>query len=93
MSQGTGLNKDHLTGLVVGVGIAATGYYLYIRNKEKVDQMLANYGINMPESVQKDYSKMSLEELMLKKETIEDLIAEKEMEISEAVSSSDLVEE
>jgi len=35
-------------------------------------------------SGQEDYSKSILEELMLKKETIEDIIAEREMELEES---------
>ncbi len=83
MNQGLGLNKDHLTGFVVGVGVAAAGYYMYIRNKDKVDELLAGYGISIPSPSQEDYSKMTLEELMLKKETIEDIIAERELELEE----------
>lgn len=87
-----GVNKDHLTGFVVGVGMAAAGYYLYIKNKDKVDQMLAEYGINIPSSAKENLSSMTLEELMLKKESIEDLIAEKEMELSNQPASSQLIE-
>lgn len=83
MNQGLGLNKDHLTGFVVGVGVAAAGYYMYIRNKDKVDELLAGYGISIPSPAQEDYSKMTLEELMLKKETIEDIIAERELALEE----------
>lgn len=83
MNQYFGINKEHLTGFVVGVGVAATGYYLYMKNKEKVDEMLAEYGIKIPAAQQENLAGMTLEELMLKKETIEDMIAEKEMELSE----------
>lgn len=31
-----GINKDHLTGALVGVGVCAVGYYAY-KNQEKVD--------------------------------------------------------
>lgn len=79
-------NKDHVVGFVVGIGVAAAGYYLYSKNKDKVDNFLSGYGINVPKKDKEDYSKLSLEELVLKKESIEDVIAEKEMEISETVT-------
>ena len=79
-----GVSREHVTGFVVGVGIAAAGYYLYMKNKDKVDETLSEYGIRIPGPEQQDMSKLTLEELMLKKETIEDLIAEKEMELQQS---------
>ncbi len=79
-----GVGREHVTGFVVGVGIAAAGYYLYMKNKDKVDETLSEYGIRIPGPEQQDMSKLTLEELMLKKETIEDLIAEKEMELQQS---------
>ncbi len=83
MGTGMGMgriNRDHVTGFVVGVGVAATGYYLYMKNKDKVDDFLAGHGIYVPKLDSEDLKEMTLEELVLKKENIEDLIAEKEME-------------
>ena len=57
------INKDHLKGAAVGVGVCAVGYYIYKKNQTKVD------------------ANMSLEELMESKELIEDLIAEKEVNV------------
>ncbi len=71
------MTNDHLTGFVFGVGAAAAGLYLYKKNRSQVDAFLREQGIQPPdlflESV--DYSEMSLEELTLEKEKLEDLIA------------------
>jgi len=74
------INRDHVTGFVVGVGVAATGYYVYMKNKDKVDDFLAGHGIHVPKGEVEDFKEMTLEELVLRKENIEDLIAEKEMD-------------
>ncbi|WP_414698066.1 hypothetical protein [Peptacetobacter sp. AB845] len=78
-----GINKDHLTGALVGVGVCAVGYYAYKKNQEKVDSFLRNQGINLASDNCKEFVSMSLEELMETKETLEDLIAEKEMLLNE----------
>ncbi|MGU8435404.1 hypothetical protein ACV3RS_15575 [Clostridium perfringens] len=80
-----GINKDHITGALVGVGICATGYYVYKKNQDKVDDFLRKQGINVSNDLGRDYVSMSLEELMETKETLEDLIAEREL----AITSSD----
>lgn len=73
------ITRTHLTGFAVGVGVCAVGYYLYKKNEDKIDEILRNQGIDIPVSPKKDYSSMTLEELVAQKERIEDLIAEKEM--------------
>lgn len=78
-----GVNRDHVTGFVVGVGVAATGYYVYMKNKDKVDAFLIKNGINVNTAKTDDLSTLTLEELLLKKEQVEDIIAEKEMEIEQ----------
>lgn len=78
-----GVNRDHVTGFVVGVGVAATGYYVYMKNKDKVDAFLIKNGINVNTAKTDDLSVLTLEELLLKKEQVEDIIAEKEMEIEQ----------
>ncbi len=72
-------NSKFIAGAVVGVGVAAAGYYLYKKNQEKIDNFLKSQGINLPSSTCKDYKSMSLEELVLNKEKIEDILAEKKM--------------
>lgn len=75
------INRDHMTGFVVGVGVAATGYYVYMKNKDSVDDFLAGHGIYVPKQDNENLKELTIEELVLKKETLEDLIAEKEMVI------------
>lgn len=83
-----GINKDHIAGALVGVGVCAVGYYAYKKNQEKVDSFLRNQGINIATDNCKEYAAMSLEELMETKEALEDLIAEKEMLINEMPSEA-----
>ena len=53
------------------------------KNQEKVDNFLRNQGINVANDNHKEFKAMTLEELMETKETLEDLIAEKEMLVHE----------
>ena len=70
--------NDLVKGILIGVGVSAVGFYLYKKNEEKVDSFLRDRGMDIkPRS--SNYETMSVEELMRTKETIEDLIAEKEM--------------
>jgi hypothetical protein len=73
------INSNHLVGFAVGLGTAAVGIYLYKRNQARIDGWLREQGINIPLSAGNDYAAMSLEELVLEKERLEDLIAEREM--------------
>ena len=87
------INKDHLTGALVGVGVCAVGYYVYKKNQCKVDDFLRKQGINVSNDSAKEYSSMSLEELMENKETIEDFIAEKELALNSSSQTEELVAE
>ena len=73
------ITSDHLVGLAVGIGTAAAAYYLYKKNQSRIDEWLRQQGISVPTSPSKDHSAMNLEELVLEKEHLEDLIAEREM--------------
>lgn len=84
------INKDHVKGALVGVGVCAASYYIYKKNQSKVDAFLKKQGINVQTVNHKDYTNMSIEELMESKEIIEDLIAEKEMNVE--VTVEDVVE-
>lgn len=75
------INRDHIKGALVGVGICAAGYYIYKKNQSQVDDFLRKQGVNVSNNNIKDYSSMSLEELMETKELIEDILAEKNMNI------------
>ena len=74
-----------MIGFAVGVGVCAAGYYVYKQNESKVDAFLRTQGINVPNHSGKSFKDMNLEELMMQKEQLEDLIAEKEMEDGEVV--------
>lgn len=93
MIQGiNGINRDHITGALVGVGVCAVGYYVYKKNQSKVDDFLRKQGINVSNDSAKDYSSMNLEELMENKEMIEDFIAEKELALNTSGHSEELAE-
>ncbi len=66
-------------GILIGVGVSAVGFYLYKKNEDKVDNFLRGRGMDIKPRGS-NYEAMSVEELMRTKETIEDLIAEKEMQ-------------
>jgi hypothetical protein len=73
--------SDHVTGFVVGLGVASLGFYMYKKNEAQVNEWLRSQSINFPFPgfQAKDQSGMSLEELLREKERLEDLIAEREM--------------
>ena len=75
------ISSDHVTGFVVGVGVASLGFYMYKKNEAQIDEWLRGQSINLPFSgfQAKDQSGKSLEELLREKERLEDLIAEREM--------------
>lgn len=66
-------------GILIGVGVSAVGFYAYKKNEDKVDAFLRRRGMDIKQRGA-DYETMTVEELMRTKETIEDLIAEKEMQ-------------
>ena len=72
------IKAEHLTGFAIGIGISAAGYYLYKKNQTKVNAFLGEHGINISSVFEKDLKAMTLKELILAKEELEDLIAEKE---------------
>jgi hypothetical protein len=72
------VTSQHVTGFVVGLGVAAAGFYFYKMNQKQVDAWLESQGVHLPGASTSDYSSMTLEELVRQKETLEDLIAERE---------------
>ena len=72
------INAQHVTGFAAGIGISALGFYLYKRNQSKVDAFLGQHGIQISSGLEKDPQSMTLKELILAKEELEDIIAEKE---------------
>ena len=75
------ISSDHVTGFVVGIGVASLGFYMYKKNEAQIDEWLRGQSINLPFAgfQAKDQSGKSLEELLREKERLEDLIAEREM--------------
>ena len=76
------ITRDHVTGALVGIGVVAAGYYIYKKNQSQVDSFMKRQGINMPTNMGKDYRHMSVVELMETKELIEDILAEKQININ-----------
>jgi hypothetical protein len=72
------INSQHLTGFAIGLGVSTLGYYLYKRNQSKIDAFLGEHGIQISSAFEKDPRSMSLKELIMAKEELEDIIAEKE---------------
>lgn len=73
------ITKAHVVGAVVGIGVTVAGYYLYKKNKTKVDAFLRNQGINIKSCDSVNYEDMSVEALTETKEHIEDILAEREL--------------
>jgi len=78
------ITSQHITGFVVGVGVAGLGFYLYKKNQPEVDEFLRRQGIQLPAVSTKDYAAMSVKELVAEKEKLEDLIAEREISLKSA---------
>ena len=72
-------NNPLVKGILIGVGVSALGFCVYKHNEEKVDDFLRRHGVKV-KSPAAGFETMSVEDLMRTKETIEDLIAEKEMQ-------------
>ena len=77
------INSDHLMGFGVGIGAAAVGFYAYKKNQARVDAWLRQQGLNVPAAASADAASLSLEDLVLEKERLEDLIAERELAAKE----------
>ena len=72
------ITSEHVTGFVIGLGVAAAGFYVYKMNQKQVDAWLESQGVRFPGASAGDQSSMTLEELVRQKERLEDLIAERE---------------
>ena len=73
------ITKAHVVGAAVGIGVTVAGYYLYKKNKTKVDAFVRNQGINIKSCDSVNYEDMSVEALTETKEHIEDILAEREL--------------
>jgi protein-arginine kinase activator protein McsA len=74
-------NKDFLAGFISGAVIGATGYKLYEENAGDLGRLVKNAGKTVTGKVSiATNGKPTLEELIMQKENLEDLIAEQELE-------------
>jgi len=80
------VTSQHVTGFVVGLGVAAAGFYFYKVNQRRVDAWLEGQGIRLPGAGARDLSALTLEELVRQKEKLEDLIAEREFTANQKTS-------
>jgi hypothetical protein len=87
------ITSEHLVGFAVGIGASAVGFYLYKKNQSKVDAFLQEHGIEITSVFEKDPKSMTLKELIIAKEELEDLIAEKEFEEKNAANPDQKTEE
>ena len=81
------ITSHHLTGFAAGIGASALGFYVYRKNQAKVDAFLQEHGIQISSVFEKDPKSMTLKELIIAKEELEDMIAEKEFAEKEAKKS------
>ena len=72
-------NNPLVKGILIGVGASLVGFCAYKHNEDKVDGFLRRHGVKV-KSPAAGFETMSVEDLMRTKETIEYLIAEKEMQ-------------
>ena len=72
-------NNPMVKGVLIGVGGSLVGFAVYKHNEEKVDNFLRSHGVKV-KTPTVGFETMSVEELMRTKESIEDLIAEKEQQ-------------
>ena len=72
-------NNPLVKGILIGVGASLVGFCAYKHNEDKVDGFLRRHGVKVM-SPAAGFETMSVEDLMRTKETIEYLIAEKEMQ-------------
>lgn len=73
------LNTQHLIGFAAGVAVSSVGFYMYKKNQASVDSWLRSQGIRIPQQTGADPDTMTLEDLVVEKERLEDLIATREM--------------
>ena len=82
------ISSQHVTGFVAGLGVSALSFYLYKKNQAKLDQFLNDHGIQVSSVMARDPEAMSLKELVKAKEDLEDMIAEREHEESQAAKKT-----
>ncbi len=71
--------SDTFKGMLLGIGLSAVAFAAYKKNEDKVHDFLKEKGVPIKTKPNKDYYSMTLDELFEEKETIEDVIAEREL--------------
>jgi hypothetical protein len=74
------IRVEHIIGFAAGIAASAGGFYLYKKNQSRVDGWLREQGIPVPRTAAITPESMSLEELVIEKEKLEDIIATRELE-------------
>lgn len=74
------LNKDFLVGFLSGTVVGAVGYRLYEQNGGQLQRLIQPQGAFNPQPTSATQSpyQPTLEELVLQKERLEDMIAERQ---------------
>ncbi|MBN8211148.1 hypothetical protein JI666_20730 [Bacillus sp. NTK071] len=76
------MNKDFLMGFVSGTVVGAVGYRIYEQNQGQLSQLIQNPVSNGMQSLQQAFpqkQELTVEDLILQKERLEDMIAEKKV--------------
>ena len=52
------MTRDYILGAALGIGVAATGFYLYKKNQDKIDDILRSHGMDIPVNENKPLESM-----------------------------------
>ncbi len=74
-----GISSQHFTGFAIGLGVAALGFVIFRKFQGKGGKSALGQRTDQPLTAARDEAAASLEELMLEKERLEELIAEREL--------------
>jgi len=73
------VKSEYFAGFALGLGAAAVGAVLYIKNRDCIHRFLESHGICTCCCEIDETESLSLEELVAEKERLENIIAEREM--------------
>jgi len=75
------VKSEYFAGFALGLGTAAVGAVLYIKNRDCIHRFLESHGICTCCCEIDETESLSLEELVAEKERLENIIAEREMAV------------
>jgi len=87
-----GINSDHLIGFLFGISASALGLHYYKKNKSLIDALIRDARAQAEPAMADAMEGLSIEELLLMKERLEDIIAEHEVDAA-AVKPEEEAEE